>query len=706
MSGRNFEKDIGTSWRVAGEIPVGIDVVNSDHVSVFFFFIFILISSCKQLTIEHRATKQPMKDHYGIVIDSGSSGSRIQIYRWQDPNELVKNPDTDPKLLRSVPQIYQEESWTLKTSPGVSSFADKPKKVWDKHYEDLIEYAEKIIPKSNWSETPIFIQATAGMRLLPKEKRDKLLSTICKNLKKHSKFLVESCEKQIEIIDGETEGIYGWIGLNYLMGQLDDYDSNASKHPTYGFMDMGGASTQISFVPSKEDEITKHQDDISRVYLRNVNGELQQWDVFVSTWLGFGANEARKRYLNQLINLLPSPESREVSDPCLPKNLRINYKYKKQEYKISGTGNSEQCLKTTYPLLLKNLPCKDDPCLFNGVHAPEIDFLEDKFVGISEYWYTANDVFHMGGEYNFLKFNEKVKLFCETDWAEIQKNNQNGEYNNVPEKILQDACFKANWVLNVLHEGFNLPRIDIETPMPDDINEDELKNHIPFQSAGSIKGAELSWTLGKILLYASSQVASRDGINVGVQPSDNQIKFESKKFIFGGIDKFNSINSYKDSSYFSYLLFFLLVGGLVYAILFKRSSFKTVQTMGTQLIKKYVKKFNNYKYMKVSTQQASDLEEGIASNTLKSNSNTVEDDDNGNSFNLRTRSLANLSKFTSNAANSSTSSSNNKRPLQTAHSLLDFSQFRRADFFNNSTNSNSKRNDNINNASLNLDTTE
>lgn len=625
---------------------------------------------------------------YGIVVDSGSSGSRIQIYSWPDPSEVSKE---DTSQWNSVPRVFQQEDWSYKTSPGVSTFADKPHKVWDDHYEDLIEYAEKIIPKEQWNETPIFILATAGMRLVPKKKRDTLLETICEKVGKKSGFLLENCAEQVQIIDGETEGLYGWISLNYLLGQMDDYDvsseeSNESLRPSYGFMDMGGASTQISFVPYSREEIVKHRDDISTVYLRNVGGGVQQWDVFVSTWLGFGANEARKRYLKNLINILPELNNSDdeddfntkaVNDPCLPRGAKLDFLHLKHSYEIIGSGDYESCLKTTYPLLLKNLPCTETPCLFNGVHAPEIDFQRDKFVGISEYWYTANDVFHMGGEYNFLQFNEKVKSFCESEWSEIQKNSEQGAYNNVPTSILIDACFKANWVINVLHEGFNLPRVGIEEKHSTSEDVDlEYKPHIPFQSAGSIRGAELSWTLGRILLYASSMIASSDKISVGIAPASK----ESKPFVYGGIDN-PSLSSQLGHGSWSFLLLFVFLGALTlaYLYMYKRDSLKRFPTIFTQITSKLKAKYNHYRYLKLSTQEQTDLESGTLA-TMDNHEDKAQDGavsgsmspalkSNEDFKSLRTRSYANFHLNNAFAPKKNSSKS--------PGSFLEFSEFNR-----------------------------
>lgn len=475
---------------------------------------------------------------YGIVVDSGSSGSRIQVYKWED-QDILKENTKDGKILRSPPIIKQEPGWTHKISPGISTYdGDKVNKIWKDHFSKLMKFAEGIIPKSQYHETPVFVLATAGMRLLDKVQQKKILKEICVSLQTHTSFYVPS--NFIEVIPGKTEGIYGWLALNYLMGKFNNYDITKNTHESIGFMDMGGASTQIAFVPSSQDEIKKHHDDLSKVTLRSINGETQEWDLFVETWLGFGANEARKRYLAQLISLsLLNPSAHNlINDPCLPKGAELSYQLEGNDYRVLGIGNYEMCLKTIYPLLLKNIQCKEEPCLFNGIHAPKLNFLKDKFVGVSEYWYTANDIFQSGGEYNFKSFNEKVRGFCESEWAQILSNSEKGQYSKLdPDKFLKDACFKASWVINVLHEGLELPRLGLEVSKDEGDEENKVaekldKVHIPFKSASSVNGEELSWTLGRILLYASSQIDSnRDtDLEIGIYPSE----ISEMPFISGG----------------------------------------------------------------------------------------------------------------------------------------------------------------------------
>ncbi|KAI5962096.1 YND1 [Candida pseudojiufengensis] len=530
--------------------------------------------------VDPRASQNYKDDKFGIVIDSGSSGSRIQIYKWKDPKTLSKS--SDPEILQSPPKITQEKHWTKKISPGISTYNSnkKIKQIWSNHYSELMRFAEEIIPAGKHSETPVFVLSTAGMRLLPKKTQNKILSETCSSIRRNTNFLLPNCDNFVQIIDGSTEGIYGWLGLNYLMGQFKNYDSKSSIHESIGFMDMGGASTQIAFVPSSEDQIKKHNNDLSKVLLRNINGQTQTWDVFVATWLGFGANEARRRFIQQLVNLALVNEELQgnLNDPCLPKGATLDYEYEGNTYKINGVGNYEMCIKSIYPLLMKSIPCDDEPCLFNGIHGPKLDFEKDKFVGISEYWYTANDIFHSGGEYDYKGFNVKVKEYCESQWDNILQNSKNGDYSGLdPDKFLKDACFKASWVMNILHEGFELPRIGFELNSDKEQDQDSqniTNKHIPFKSADSVEGEELSWTLGKILLFASSQIEPADNKNsldIGIFPSE----ISGKSFVPGGLIKGGNSNSIDDDSddekdgtlgHFIYsMIFFFLLAFFIYS---------------------------------------------------------------------------------------------------------------------------------------------
>ena len=277
---------------------------------------------------------------------------------------------------------------------------------------------------------------------------------------------------------------------------------------------MGGASAQVAFAPNQT-ETEKHANDLMLLRLRTLDGIEKEYHVFVSTWLGYGANEARKRYLKEL--LLRARQDGILRDPCLPKGLSLPVEGSSR--KVLGTGSLAECLNLQSPILAKDMDCHDDPCLFGGVHAPAIDFDVNHFIGVSEYWHTTNEVFEMGGSYDYATYSEKVDEFCSRDWESIVKDIRDQKWGKkMDEDRARLVCFKAAWIMNVLHEGFGVPRLTREFNSRPKSSHNSTKDLVdsakqhgytdPFTSVDKIDGVEVSWTLGKVVLYSSSTVDS------------------------------------------------------------------------------------------------------------------------------------------------------------------------------------------------------
>ncbi|KAJ2730696.1 Golgi apyrase [Coemansia sp. BCRC 34962] len=435
---------------------------------------------------------------YGVVIDAGSSGSRVMIYAWDDPalQQRASNASSDSRehVLR-LPAIGRAGAqWAFKTSPGISSFGDHPRRVGAEHIRPLLDFARRHIPRRHIPSTPVYLLATAGMRLLPRSQQSRVLDAACSFARANYEFLLPDCQEGFQVVSGELEGLYGWVAVNYLMGGF------AAAGRSLGFLDMGGASAQIAFEPA-DAAARLHQHDLAEVTLRSVDGTDFAHRVFVATFLGHGTNEARRRYVDALRATAGGGSHMPVvDDPCLAVGLVLPTT--DGRVALRGTGSFAGCVAATEPLL-NNTMCPIEPCLFAGVHAPEIDFGTQRFVGVSEYWYASHDYLGLGGMWDVEKFEARAARFCRLPWAEAVLQGQHladeGELAVVAR--LQMQCFKAAWLVNVLHKGFGVPR-GVSTPGV----AGKAAHPESFQSVNQVGDVEVSWTLGALLLKVSATI--------------------------------------------------------------------------------------------------------------------------------------------------------------------------------------------------------
>eukprot|EP01084_Bolivina_argentea_P073902 134078_1 len=179
---------------------------------------------------------------YGFVIDAGSTGSRIYAYQWKP--RTTKSVSIAPE---SRPNEYGER---LKAGPisAITSLVDTKSTL-----VPLIEHVKNLTysEKSRWSEFPIYLKATAGMRLMDKQDRANVFNWIHEVFANNTinPFLFQNTNSIIA--SGTEEAAFDWLSINYLKNVL----TGDNEQHTYGALDLGGASTQIAFAPMQSDII-------------------------------------------------------------------------------------------------------------------------------------------------------------------------------------------------------------------------------------------------------------------------------------------------------------------------------------------------------------------------------------------------------------------------------------------------------------------
>lgn len=491
--------------------------------------------------------------NYAIIVDAGSSGSRSQIYSWDNSIATEAHAPELPYVELGLGRaVAGDKPSGWKVEPGISTL-DPSVNVLEVYLRQLLEPALNIIPPSARQNTPVYVLATAGMRLLNLDRQKAIVNAADAALERIVGYDTDA-ELKMRVITGEEEGFFGWLAVNYLMDGFVSKRKPGSQH-TWGFLDMGGASTQIAFEPKRGwgDGIPREIDDgLIDFKLKMTDGNYRDYTVFVATWLGYGTNKARDRHVSHLLQLAESeanyksyekpaedvsqdddddglqiPDNSSsrltIEDPCLPLNLDVVDPH--TDNFIHGTGSFPGCLRALEPLLEREAFCAHPPCLFGGQRVPPIDFQLDRFVGVSEYWFSSEHVFGLGGAWDLVRFERAAEEYCSRDWNVLTEEWEAGNVSGVSGKWgdqidlprLRMQCFKASWIVQVLHSGIGIPRIvdpggnitNTEDPSVKGKEMAEQKglarpdDEPVFQSVNSVDSVPISWTLGSVLLTAS-----------------------------------------------------------------------------------------------------------------------------------------------------------------------------------------------------------
>ncbi|KUJ22071.1 guanosine-diphosphatase-like protein [Mollisia scopiformis] len=423
---------------------------------------------------------------YALMIDAGSTGSRIHVYKFN-------NCGATPELENEVFEMTAKKEG----GSGLSSYkADAEGAA--KSLDVLMDVAMKSVPDKLKSCTPIAVKATAGLRILGDTMSQAILDAVRNRLETVYPFPVVSKEQNgVAIMDGSDEGVYAWITTNYLLGKIGGPDHSE----TAAVFDLGGGSTQIVFEPTFKGAVPEKLAEGDHKYKLTFGG--RDFELYQHSHLGYGLMEARKSIHKTLIEdihtLNPSDStwvSKPIINPCIapgmarPVELSLGKDHALGEkINVNMTGPSSpapaQCRKLAEKILFKDAECALAPCSFNGVHQPSLSktFSREDVYTFS-YFYDRTDALGMPESFTLKELHSLTDQVCggESHWDVFE---------NVPGALeeLRDRpehCLDLNFMMALLHTGYEMP-IDREVKI-----------------AKKIKGNELGWCLGASLPLLSS----------------------------------------------------------------------------------------------------------------------------------------------------------------------------------------------------------
>jgi len=279
MEGDSVRRRRKNSSEIKAENMKRITVGRANLRVLFWTCVTLIVIFCLMLSLPkysfNRAVISQMDDQlnfltkkHAVVIDAGSTGSRVLAFTFY---KSVFSTHLD-----LVDELWHQEK------PGISSYADNPSEAANS-IELLLNKAKERIDKRYWKSTPVVLKATAGLRLLPEAKAEALVNTV-KNVLLNSGFQQVESEPLVEIMPDLDEGIFSWVTINFLLDKLENLSDSAVA------LDLGGGSTQISFIPSSVASVQEAPEG----YLHDRQFSGKNAKIYTKSYLGLGLMSARK----------------------------------------------------------------------------------------------------------------------------------------------------------------------------------------------------------------------------------------------------------------------------------------------------------------------------------------------------------------------------------------------------------------------------
>ncbi|XP_035658879.1 ectonucleoside triphosphate diphosphohydrolase 8-like, partial [Branchiostoma floridae] len=384
---------------------------------------------------------------YGVMFDAGSSGTRVYVYRWDQNNLPTKTADMTEMTITG----------TNRVRPGISSYVTDPPSV-KTDLVRLLNSAATVVPQELQGLTPVYLKATAGMRLLEPNDVDAIFDQINQLFEDSSQNPFKFERGWAKVISGEEEGVFGWITVNFLRGV---FDSNSDQE-TVGALDLGGASTQITFVP--EGQI------FANLFPLSISAS--RYDLYTNSYLKFGQDQFRLQLYGLLYDQA-ADKNAYIDNPCdlvgynTTEDLGEN-----RTAKIQGTANNQQCGVLVRQLLALDDTCYTEPCAIAGVYQPPVE--GTVFYGTSALYYTSSAIGAIpedGGYTSIGNIQERTDIFCRRAYADVLS--EFGDFGD-------NYCMGGHYITALLGDGYK-----IDTSADDKVF-----------ITGEINGVGTGWTLG------------------------------------------------------------------------------------------------------------------------------------------------------------------------------------------------------------------
>ncbi|XP_022985088.1 probable apyrase 7 [Cucurbita maxima] len=419
--------------------------------SLLLFFVLIYTVSMYIYSYWSQGTPR-----YYVVLDCGSTGTRAYVYQASVnykkngalPIAIRSYTGQKKKLKSQSGRAYDR----METEPGLDKLVRNITGL-RKAIKPLLQWAEKQIPKRAHESTSLFLYATAGVRRLPPANSKWLLDNAWSILKS-SRFL---CQREwVKTISGTEEAYYGWIALNYQKQVL----GATPREPTYGALDLGGSSLQVTFESKEQNESSLN------IKIGNVDYHLNAYSL-----TGYGLNDAFGKSVVHLLRRIEEREKLDLSNgkfklnhPCLHSGYNEQYTCNQCGKLLGREGNSgislrligapnwEECSAlakaavnfSEWSNTSAGVDCDVQPCAISNDYPSPYG----NFYAISGFFVVFR-FFNLTSEVTLDDVLERGHKFCEKPWEVALAS-------VAPQPFIDQYCFRAPYIVSLLREGLHI----------------------------------------------------------------------------------------------------------------------------------------------------------------------------------------------------------------------------------------------------------
>ncbi|GMP94035.1 hypothetical protein CsSME_00043644 [Camellia sinensis var. sinensis] len=436
---------------------------STTNITKFFASIAITLALFCYIFVVSTAFRNSGKRKFGIVIDGGSTGTRIHVFEYV-VKVGVANFDFGENGLAS-----------MRVNRGLSAYAEDTEGA-GVSLGELVEFGKKRVPKEYWGETEIRLMATAGLRMLELSVQDRILES-CRKFLRLSGFRFR--DDWASVITGSDEGVYAWVVANYALGTL-----GGDPLKTTGIIELGGASAQVTFVS---------RGPIPTEFSRMVKFGNISYNLYSHSLLQFGQNVAFDLLRESLVTRAPesateSLQTKKSIDPCTPsgyshdaKSWTVSHSSMAEKSKylsaVLPKGNFSECRSAALMLLQKGKEqCSYQHCYIGSTFIPK---LQGKFLTTENFFYTSK-FFGLAPRKFISGLMTAGQQFCEEDWPKLRM-----KYDSLEEDDLLRYCFSSAYIVALLHDSLGIALDD---------------ERIGF--ANQVGDIPLDWALGAFILQS------------------------------------------------------------------------------------------------------------------------------------------------------------------------------------------------------------